>query len=76
MYIEDVIQQFIKLFIFCFSPTTLLYEEMTNDQKFDVFCQEVTLRMIMYSKFVSLLQLTAEQKHVNAVMIICELRRV
>ena len=49
---------------------------MINDQEFDALCQNVTLRMIIYFEFVSLLRLMIEQKYIDVVVIICKLRRV
>lgn len=59
-----------------FRQAVLLYEEVTDDQKFDEHCQDVALAVNMHPEFVSLLQLVAEQKHVGAVVVTCGLRRV
>ena len=59
-----------------FRQAMLLYEETANDQVFDALCQDVALAVTMYSEFVSLLQLVAEQTHVGAVVVTCGLRRV
>ena len=59
-----------------FRQAVLLYEETADNQEFDALCQDVALAVTMHPEFVSLLQLVAEQKHVDAVVITCGLRRV
>ena len=59
-----------------FRQAVLLYEEATDDQRFDEHCQDVALAVNMHPEFVSLLQLVAEQKHVGAVVVTCGLRLV
>lgn len=59
-----------------FRQTILLYKETINNQKFDIFCQNVILKIIIHFEFVFLLRLIIKQKHVDAIIIICELRRV
>ena len=59
-----------------FRQAALLYEETANDQEFDALCQDVILKVTMHPEFVSLLRLVAEQKHVDAVVATCRLRRV
>ena len=59
-----------------FCQATLLYEEAADDREFDAFCQDVASMVAMYSEFVSLLHLVAEQEHVGAVVVSCGLRRV
>ncbi|TVY17589.1 hypothetical protein LARI1_G005524 [Lachnellula arida] len=59
-----------------FRQATLLYEEAANDQEFEVLCQKVASKVVMYSEFVSLLQNAAKQPHVGAVVVTSGLRRV
>ena len=59
-----------------FRQATLLYEEFTDDRKFDALCQDVASAVSMYPVFISLLQLVAETKHVGAVIVTCGLGRV
>ena len=59
-----------------FRQAVLLYEESASDQEFDAICEDVASTVSMYPKFVSLLQIVAEQKHVGAVVVTCGLRRV
>ena len=59
-----------------FRQATLLYEEVANDQEFDVLCQEVAMAVTMYPEFVSLLRMAAEQEHIGALVVTCGLRRV
>ncbi|CAD6568849.1 MAG: hypothetical protein ASARMPRED_002077 [Alectoria sarmentosa] len=59
-----------------FRQAVLLYEETTDDQRFDALCQDVASGVTMYPEIVSLLQLVAEQKHVGAVVVTCGLRHV
>ena len=59
-----------------FRQATLLYEEMADDQDFDVLCQGVELAVTMHPEMVSLLRLVAEHGHVGVVILSCGLRRV
>lgn len=59
-----------------FRQATLLYEETTDDQEFDVLCQDVASAVTMHPKFVSLMQLVTKQEHVSAIVFSCGLRRV
>lgn len=59
-----------------FRQAVLLYEETSNEHKFDALCQDVASAVTMHPEIVSLLQLVAEQKHVGAVVITCGLRSV
>ena len=59
-----------------FRQAMLLYEETADDEKFDVFCQDVASMVTMHPEFVSLLQVVAENKHIGALIVTCGLRRV
>ncbi|OAL44871.1 hypothetical protein IQ07DRAFT_663182 [Pyrenochaeta sp. DS3sAY3a] len=59
-----------------FRQAVLLYEEATNDQEYDLICQDVASAVIMHPESVSLLQLVARQDHICAVVLSCGLRRV
>ncbi|PGG99610.1 hypothetical protein AJ79_08470 [Helicocarpus griseus UAMH5409] len=59
-----------------FRQATLLYEECTDVKEFDTVCDTVAAEVVLYSEFVSLLELIAEQGHVGAVIITCGLRQV
>ena len=59
-----------------FRQATLLYEETTDDQEFGALCENVASAVSTHPEFVSLLQRTAEHKHVCAVIVTCGLRCV
>ncbi|KAK6591835.1 uracil phosphoribosyltransferase [Botrytis cinerea] len=58
-----------------FHQASLLYEALPKDD-FDVVCDKVASEVVMYSDFVSLLQLVSEQEHVGVVIVSCGIRRV
>ncbi|KAK6592003.1 uracil phosphoribosyltransferase [Botrytis cinerea] len=58
-----------------FHQASLLYEALPKDD-FDVVCDKVASEVVMYSDFVSLLQLVSEQEHVGVVIVSCRIRRV
>lgn len=59
-----------------FRQATLLYEETTNDEEFDIICQDVASAVTMHPEFASMLQLVAKQEYVGAVVVSCGLHRV
>jgi len=59
-----------------FRQATLLYEEVTDSQRFNAMCKDVASDVVMYPAFVSLLHQVAKEDHVAAVVVTCGLRRV
>jgi uracil phosphoribosyltransferase/phosphoserine phosphatase len=59
-----------------FRQATLLYEEATDDDDFNVVCEQVASRVTMHPEFVSLLRRVANEVHVGAVIITCGLCHV
>ena len=59
-----------------FRQATLLYEEGTDDDEFDVICEKVASMVSMHPEFNLLLRQVAEEDHVAAVIITCGLRHV
>ncbi|KAL8730832.1 MAG: hypothetical protein Q9166_003758 [cf. Caloplaca sp. 2 TL-2023] len=59
-----------------FRQATLLYEETARDYDFEELCQDVASQVTMYPEIISLLQLVAEQDHVEVVVISSGLRLV
>ena len=59
-----------------FRQAVLMYEETLSDRDFDALCQDVASCVTVYTEFVSLLQLVAEQEHIGVVIVSCGLRLV
>ena len=59
-----------------FRQAVLMYEESSDDQKFDALCEDVASLVTMHPEFVSLLRLVAEQTHVGVIVVTCGLRLV
>jgi uracil phosphoribosyltransferase len=59
-----------------FRQAVLLYEEVTDEQKFEDLCVMAEVQVKMYPEMISLLKKVAETEHVGAVVVTCGLRRV
>lgn len=59
-----------------FRQAALLYEEVSDEEKFNALCDKVAASTPMHAEFQSLLAAFGEQKHVKAVVVTCGLRRV
>jgi phosphoserine phosphatase len=59
-----------------FRQAVLLYEEVTDEQKFEDLCVMAEVQVKMYPEMISLLKKVAEIDHVGAVVVTCGLRRV
>jgi len=59
-----------------FRQASLLYEEATTEQEFDVLCDDVASSVTLYPGIQRLLQLAATNECVSAVVLTCGLRRV
>jgi uracil phosphoribosyltransferase len=59
-----------------FRQAVLLYEEIADDEQFEAMCQGVAAEVTMHPEFMSLLSVVAEHKHIRAVVVTCDVKRI
>lgn len=59
-----------------FHQAVLMYEEVADDENFELICEKIASEVTMYPEFVSLLQRAADTPHVGAVIMTCGLAGV
>lgn len=63
-------------FYTAFRQVVLLHEECSDDEEYEMLCQDVAAKITMYPAVKSLLERAVTHPHVSAVVVTCGLRRV